>query len=118
MRTYQSLADASLYRTIAIVPEQVMFGLVLAKASALRDSQETRRNLELGQLFCQVFLGVSEEDGDYMPKSRAAAAIAAGIRELPDERLDHWRDPIKRVSETIADLLEGKALAHRSSTMP
>lgn len=103
MKIYQSLADASLYKTVAIIPEQVMFGLALARDPSLRNSAETQRNLRLGMEFCQVFRGLVEPAVG-VPQGRSAAAIAAGIRELPE--FTQWQDEIGTVRQTIGALLE------------
>jgi hypothetical protein len=111
MRIFQSLADASLYRTMALIPEQVMFGLALAKDPVLKASPETTRNLEIGREFCEVLCRLSGPDrAHFIPKSPSAAAIAAGVWELDDESLKRWNSSLSSVCQTVNAILSNKSL--------
>lgn len=108
MKIYQSLADASLYRTIALIPEQIMFGLTLARDPEMRQSPETDRILRLGREFCDVFQRVSTPEQPYEPPTSSAATIASGIRELEQPLLTEWQGKIGAVKTLIDDLLLGE----------
>lgn len=108
MKIYQSLADASLYRTVALIPEQVMFGLALARDPSLRVLPETRRNLELGREFCEVFTHLSTPGEVYHPTTSSAATIAAGIQELNSAELPKWHPQIASVKSLIDAILIGE----------
>ena len=111
MRIYQSLADASLYRTMALIPEQVMFGLALAKDPSYRSSPETKRNLELGKEFCEVVCELSgPRRAEFVPKSPSAAAIAAGVWELDDASLKRWNESLGSVCSTLTAVLSNVEL--------
>ena len=105
MKIYESLAEASLYRTVALIPEQIMFGLALSTKPDLRSSPETFRNLEHGREFCEVFWHLSTEGADYRPPTASAATIAAGIQALPSEELPRWTEPLGTVKHLIEDIL-------------
>lgn len=107
MKIYQSLADASLYRIVALIPEQIVFGLALATDRTHRASDETRRNLELGREFCEVFHHVSQRGEGYRATNGSTATIAAGIQELPAANLWEWHDRMFLVKGVIEGLLAG-----------
>lgn len=108
MRIYQSLAEASLYRTVALIPEQAMFGLALAADQTFRSSDEAQKSLTLGKEFCAVFQLLTTEGSGYAPTTSSAATIAAGILELPPADLAKWRTPLGRVQVVIEEVLAGR----------
>lgn len=107
MNIHRSLAEASLYRAVALIPEQAAFGLALA-TSQERTNPETRRSLELGLRFCELFLNVAHERASET-ESEQDAAIVFGLTELLKEldasELRNWSSSIDEVRSTIGALL-------------
>lgn len=110
MNIQRSLAEASVYRALALIPEQAAFGLALASSSE-KDNPETKRSLELGQKFCDLFLDVITRGATAtLPDSEQDAAILFGLKELPIEELSTWNAKIIDVKRTIDALLADQML--------
>ena len=109
MKIYQSLYDASLYRTVALIPEQTVFGLALATSGA-RNSAEAQESLRLGKEFCEVLEAFVAEGKEFRPATSSAATIAAGLQELPESELPKWRGPFSDVRALLNSVLSGTSV--------
>ncbi len=110
MNIHQSLAQASLYRAVALIPEQAAFGLALARTPERKDP-ETDRSLKLGQRFCELFLEVASNHEPH-PDSEQDATIISGLRELADpDKLVRWQEQMTTVKDVIEAVLRGAELS-------
>ena len=113
MTIFQSLSDASVYRTVALIPQQTMFALILAGDDKHKNAENTRRSLALGHEFCDVFGRVAQGPSSFHPATSSEARLAAGIKELPQTELLQWAEPIHQVQSVIARLLAGESVSEQ-----